>query len=88
MSLEHSPARSHTARTVAEFADRILRIPETERLTSMTRMQLWRMEQDGHFPKRFKINPAAGPKGAAGHSYAEVMAWMEERRASRNPEAA
>ncbi len=68
--------------------DRILRIPETERLTSMTRMQLWRLEQEGHFPQRFKINPAAGPKGAVGHSYAEVMAWLRERRASRNAEAA
>lgn len=80
MSLEHSPARQGAA---APSLDRVLRLEETRRLTGLTDMQLWRMEKAGTFPRRFKLNPAGGQHGAAGHSYQEVVDWLEARKASR-----
>ena len=91
MSLEHNPGRSDaridSAPEFAEFEDRVLRLKETEHLTGLCDMQLWRMEQDGIFPKRFKINPAGGKHGAAGHWYREVMNFLRARLASRDTAA-
>ena len=76
-----------SATEVEKFEDRVLRPKETEQLTGLSDMQLWRMEQAGSFPKRFKLNPAGGPRGAAGHSNVEVRCWLAGRRASRNAAA-
>jgi len=69
-------------------ARRVLRVSETAALVGYCNMQLLRMEQAGLFPKRFKLNPEGGKNGAAGHDYGEVMAWIAERMASRDTEAA
>ena len=90
MSSEHSPARQKSlspwAKRQASSAGlkRILRIPQTEQISGFCNMQLWRMERDGLFPKRFKLNPNGGKNGAVGHDYDEVMEWREERLASRD----
>ena len=76
-----------SATEVEEFEDRVLRPKETEHLTGLSNMQLWRMEQAGIFPKRFKLNPAAGPHGAAGHWYREVKNFLRARLASRDTAA-
>ena len=99
MSLEHAPAKQTGLSPWAlkqlqkfhEVADQIpigapiiIRIPVTEAITGLTNQQIWLMEQDARFPKRFKLNPDAPKNGAAGHDYHEVMAWMAARRASRS----
>ena len=63
--------------------DAIIRQPETSRLTGYCDMSLRRMEKDGTFPSRFKLNPNGGLYGATGWSRREVMTWIAERRASR-----
>jgi len=68
-------------------SDRVLRLAETSKLVGLSNMQIWRLEQSGLFPRRMKLNPAAGPTGAAGHSFREVMTWLAERRASRETAA-
>ena len=50
-------------------------------------MQRRRLEADGKFPQRFKLNPDGGPFGAIGWDYDELMAWVAERRDSRKPTA-
>jgi predicted DNA-binding transcriptional regulator AlpA len=67
---------------------RVLRPSETCRLVGLSSTQLWRLERAGDFPRRFKIAPHSGPYGAAGHDYAEVIAWLESRRRSRDQIAA
>jgi predicted DNA-binding transcriptional regulator AlpA len=62
---------------------RVLRPSQTAELVGMHEYSLWRLERAGHFPKRFKLNPVGHKFGAVGHDYAEVMAWIEGRRASR-----
>ena len=92
MSLEHasqaggkgpSPWAQRQAGNVSLDALRVLRLPETERLTGYSNMQIMRLEKAGRFPKRFKLNPEGGKYGACGHNYGEVVEWLEERRASR-----
>ncbi len=92
MSLEHAPQRAKQAPSpwaqqqvsrLPSDTPRILRLPETCYITALTNQQIWLMEQDGRFPKRFKLNPDGPKNGAAGHDYHEVMGWLAERRASR-----
>ena len=69
-------------------AQRVLRPQQTATLVGVCTMTLWRWEKAGTFPRRFKLCPDSGPYGACGHDRAEVMAWIEKRRASRDTEAA
>ena len=68
----------------APTESRILRPPQTVRVSGYSNMQLLRLEKVGRFPKKFKLNPDGGKYGAAGHDYQEGMAWMAARRASRS----
>ena len=65
-----------------------MRLPETTRVVGACDMTLRRWEEAGTFPRRFKLNPNGGVFGAVGHDCGEVMQWIEERRASRDTEAA
>ncbi len=76
-------ARRQVAQTPTD-APHVLRLPETMRITGYSDVQLWRMEKAGLFPKRFKLNPAAGKYGATGHDFHEIMGWLEARRRSRD----
>jgi len=51
--------------------DRALRIPETEHMTGLSNVTLWRMEKAGRFPKRRRLS-----NGAAGHLLSEVLEWL------------
>ena len=68
----------------APTESRILRPPQTVRVSGYSNMQLLRLEKAGLFPKRFKLNPAGPKNGASGHYYREVVSWVEQRGASRN----
>ena len=54
--------------------DRALRNKELLRITGTSRSTVWRLEQEGMFPKRFKI----GKRGVA-WSENEVMEWLSTR---------
>jgi prophage regulatory protein len=41
-------------------------------------MQIWRLEQQGRFPKRIKLGV-----NRVGWDYCEVIAWIEARKAER-----
>lgn len=63
--------------------DSVLRPAEAARLAGVTTKQLTNWEAAGIFPRRFKLNPDGGPRGAVGYSRCEVAAWIAERKASR-----
>ncbi len=67
---------------------RVMRLPETTKIVGVCDMTLRRWELAGTFPRRFKLNCDGGPYGAIAHDYDEVQAWIAERRASRDTEAA
>jgi predicted DNA-binding transcriptional regulator AlpA len=62
---------------------RILRLPEVAKLIGADALTIYRMEQAGNFPKRFKINPDGGRFGAVGWDSVEVLKWIDSRMASR-----
>jgi predicted DNA-binding transcriptional regulator AlpA len=62
---------------------RVVRQPETSALVGLCDVHLRRMEADGRFPRRFKLNPDSGQHGAVGWDLQELLAWITERRASR-----
>jgi predicted DNA-binding transcriptional regulator AlpA len=64
--------------------DRVVRGREAEAMTGLVDMQRRRLEDAGHFPKRFKLNPAGGPRASYGYSFRELQEWLAERRASRD----
>lgn len=62
---------------------RIIRQPQISQRVGLCDMQLRRMEAEGLFPRRFKLNPEAGPYGSVGWDETEIDEWLEARRASR-----
>lgn len=54
---------------------RIIRIPETMRVTGMSRPTIYRREGEGRFPKKVKIG--VGRSGSIGFFEDEVADWQE-----------
>lgn len=61
---------------------RILRVREVENKVGICDRHLREMEAEGHFPKRFTLNPN-GKGRAVGYVEDEVDGWIAERAASR-----
>ena len=57
--------------------DRFLREPEVRKVTGLSRVTRWRMENRGEFPKRRRISP-----NAVAWLSSEVQAWMAEKAAA------
>ncbi|MCO1336374.1 AlpA family transcriptional regulator [Microbulbifer sp. OS29] len=53
---------------------RILRLREVERVTGYKRSSIYRMVQEGLFPKQKRIGP-----GAVGWDSREIEAWIDEK---------
>lgn len=83
--------REHVGQPLAA-GRRIYRARLTSQIVGLCDMQLRRMEAAGVFPKRVKLNPNGGKRGATGHYCDEVDKWLDERKRSREaahePEAA
>jgi prophage regulatory protein len=58
---------------------RILRVPDVERATGLSRPHLDRLEKAGAFPKRVRLVPNSGPRGAVGWYEDEIEAWVDAR---------
>ena len=58
--------------------DRVIRLPEVERLTSLKRKSLYTLMDYGDFPKQFPL-----AKRCVGWSLKEVLAWIEGRKQAR-----
>ncbi len=65
---------------------RVIRYPEVLAITGFkSRETIRKLERNHGFPRRFSLNPAATEeKGAKGWDEAEVLEWLEQRRASRD----
>ena len=61
----------------------ILRQPKVCERTGYSRTQLWRFETAGIFPKRVRIGP-----NAVGWLDSEIDAWIADKVAARDAEAA
>jgi prophage regulatory protein len=71
------PRRGDGPRTSPlEIADRIIREPECERISGLSRSTRWRLERGGDFPKRRRISA-----GCSGWLASELAAWVARRTA-------
>ena len=59
--------------TEGDLMTHIVREPECFQISGLCNMQRRRLEADGKFPKRFKLNPDGGPFGAVGWDFDELM---------------
>lgn len=62
---------------VAVQHDRLLRLPEVQRLTGLGRSVIYQQMRDGLFPRSIKVGPRA-----ASWSEASVQAWIQQRLAA------
>ena len=65
-------------------SDRIIRYAELKQIVGFSRMQIWRLEQSGHFPKRIRLAP--GRNARVGWSLSEIYEFIEEKKAERQDE--
>ena len=69
--------------------DEIVFEPECRRISGgLHPTTRWRLEQQGKFPRRFKVGDPDAPNGRVGWSRTELKAWRAERMAARKPSAA
>ncbi len=67
---------------------KILRRSEIAEMVGYTTVHLGRLEKQGLFPKRFKLNADGGPYGAAGHFLGQVVDYLKARAAKRGEDSA
>ena len=61
-------------------SDRLLRLPEVQRLTGLRRSAIYEQMQRGIFPRSVKVGPRA-----ATWSEAAIQAWIADRIESGSP---
>ena len=59
---------------VATMQDRLLRIRQVEEITGLSRSSIYRLMQDGEFPRPVKVGPAA-----VRWRVSAITAWLESR---------
>jgi predicted DNA-binding transcriptional regulator AlpA len=69
---------------------RVVRLPEVLAITGFrSKETIRKLELRGNFSRRFVLNPeATEEKGQKGWDEAEILEWLEQRRASRDSSAA
>ena len=63
--------------------DRFMREPEVEHVTGLSRTTRWRLERAGKFPRKRQIS-----ENVRANLASEIKAWVAEKSAPVEPEAA
>ena len=64
--------------------NKILRIPSVEAVVGLCDERIRQLENQGLFPKRFKIAAGSGQQGAVGWLESEIDEYVTGRAASRD----
>ena len=59
--------------------DRIVNSAELRKIVPYSDMHFWRLEKDGRFPRRIRLGA-----NRVGWSLAEVIDWIEQKKAARS----
>ena len=60
----------------SEILDRIIPKSETSKITGLSEVTIWRLENQGKFPKRRQLSA-----NRVGHLLSEVLRWVKSRPA-------
>jgi len=60
--------------------DAILRLPQVQKITGLSRSSIYALQDSQHFPHSIKLTPRA-----VGWVESEVRAWLRSRMADRDP---
>ena len=64
---------------------RVYRLPDLRKVgIDYSDVHLRRLEEDGSFPRRFKLNPNGGPQGAIGWDAGEIDRHLDSLIAARD----
>ena len=63
--------------------ERLVSAKELRQLVPYSRVHILRLEKMGEFPRRIRLGPS--PTGRVGWRLSEIMQWIEERAAERDP---
>ena len=66
--------RPEVGEEVKKMGDRLLRRREVERITGLSRSSVYRLMQDGEFPRPVRVGPAA-----VRWRESDITAWLESR---------
>ena len=66
--------RPEAGEELKKMGDRLLRRQEVERITGLSRSSVYRLMQDGDFPRPVRVGPAA-----VRWSESDIATWMESR---------
>ena len=67
---------------------RVLRVGESAKMVGYTPVHIARLEKQGLFPRRFKLNASGGAYGAAGHYFGWIVDYLNSRVAKRAEDSA
>ncbi len=73
--MDRKPATESSTRHPPSI-NTVVRCKEVLAMTGLSRSTLWRLQQDGRFPKPFAISP-----GTKGWLRSVIEAWLQERAA-------
>lgn len=63
--------------------DRLVKEPERKSITSISRVQAWKLEQKGLFPKRRRLTPSGS---SVAWLLSELVEWVQSREVINNYE--
>jgi len=58
---------------------KIIRFSQLQEMIPLSRTQIWRLENEGLFPKRFNLS-----KKTVGWDAAEIDEWLQQRKEASN----
>ena len=62
---------------MTQLQEYILRFPEVKTSTGLSRSTIWRLEQEGSFPKRVQLS-----SNAVGWKSSDISQWLQSRAAA------
>jgi len=60
---------------MTDLQEYILRFPEVRSVTGLSRSTIWRLEQEGSFPKRVQLS-----KNSVGWKKSAISQWLQSRK--------
>lgn len=61
-----------------KYGEKIIKMNEVQKLTSLSRSTIWRLEKSGHFPSKIQL-----AEKAIGWIEGDIQRWIQSRRSNK-----